>query len=100
VLIQRKTGGNLSEVLTNAADLTRERITIRGQLETLTAEAKWSGRILALLPVFVFFVLSYLAPDFMRILTETQIGRMLLLASAVSVTIGYFVMMKVAIVDY
>ena len=51
LLIQRKTGGNLSEVLTNTADVMRERLTIRGQLETLTAEAKWSGRLLALLPV-------------------------------------------------
>jgi tight adherence protein B len=100
VLIQRKTGGNLSEVLTNTADLTRERLTIRGQLETLTAEGKWSGRILALLPVFVFFVLSYIAPQFMGILTETSIGRTLLAGSAVSVIIGYIVMMKIANVDY
>lgn len=100
ILIQRRTGGNLSEVLTNTADLTRERLAIRGQVETLTAEGKWSGRILALLPVFVFFVLSYLAPDFMKILTETSIGRELLVGSAISVTIGYFVMMKIAKVDF
>ena len=54
LLIQRETGGNLSEVLTNTATLMRERVSVRGQLETLTAEAKYSGRILALLPVLVF----------------------------------------------
>jgi tight adherence protein B len=100
LLIQRKTGGNLGEVLTNTADVMRERLTIRGQLETLTAEAKWSGRLLALLPVMVFFGLSWVAPDFMKTLTQTSIGHMMLTAAATGVIIGYFVMMKIARVDF
>jgi tight adherence protein B len=100
LLIQRKTGGNLGEVLTNTADVMRERLTIRGQLETLTAEAKWSGRLLALLPVLVFFGLSWIAPDFMKTLTQTSIGHMMLSFAAAGVVCGYFVMMKIAKVDF
>jgi tight adherence protein B len=100
LLIQRKTGGNLGEVLTNTADVMRERLTIRGQLETLTAEAKWSGRLLALLPVLVFFGLSWVAPDFMKTLTQTSIGHLMLSIAAAGVVIGYFVMMKIAKVDF
>jgi tight adherence protein B len=100
LLIQRKTGGNLSEVLTNTADVMRERLTIRGQLETLTAEAKWSGRLLALLPVLVFFGLSWVAPQFMGTLKETSVGRMMLAVAAGGVITGYFVMMKIAKVDF
>jgi tight adherence protein B len=100
LLIQRKTGGNLSEVLTNTADVMRERLTIRGQLETLTAEAKWSGRLLALLPVLVFFGLSWVAPDFMKTLTQTSIGHVMLSIAGTGVVIGYFVMMKIAKVDF
>jgi tight adherence protein B len=100
LLIQRKTGGNLGEVLTNTADVMRERLTIRGQLETLTAEAKWSGRLLALLPVLVFFGLSWIAPDFMKTLTQTSIGHLMLTAAVTGVIIGYFVMMKIAKVDF
>ena len=100
LLIQRKTGGNLSEVLTNTADVMRERLTIRGQLETLTAEAKWSGRLLALLPVLVFFGLSWVAPDFMKTLTQTSIGHLMLSIAGTGVVIGYFVMMKIAKVDF
>ena len=100
LLIQRKTGGNLGEVLTNTADVMRERLTIRGQLETLTAEAKWSGRLLALLPVLVFFGLSWVAPDFMKTLTQTSIGHVMLSIAGTGVVIGYFVMMKIAKVDF
>jgi tight adherence protein B len=100
LLIQRKTGGNLSEVLTNTADVMRERLTIRGQLETLTAEAKWSGRLLALLPVAVFFGLSWIAPQFMITLKETSIGKMMLAIAAGGVVLGYMAMMKIAKVDF
>ncbi len=100
LLIQRKTGGNLGEVLTNTADVMRERLTIRGQLETLTAEAKWSGRLLALLPVLVFFGLSWIAPDFMKTLTQTSIGHLMLTGAATGCVIGYMVMMKIARVDF
>ena len=100
LLIQRKTGGNLSEVLTNCADVMRERLTIRGQLETLTAEAKWSGRLLAVLPVLIFFGLSWVAPQFMDTLKDTSVGKMMLAVAASGVIAGYFVMMKIAKVDF
>ena len=87
-------------MLTNTADVMRERLTIRGQLETLTAEAKWSGRLLALLPVLVFFGLSWVAPDFMKTLTQTSIGHVMLSIAGTGVVIGYFVMMKIAKVDF
>lgn len=100
LLIQRKTGGNLSEVLTNTADVMRERADVRRQLDTLTAEAKWSGRLLALLPVVTFFGLSWIAPQFMQSFTSIQLGRLMLLWAALSVAMGYFVMMKIAKVDF
>lgn len=100
LLIQRETGGNLSEVLSNAADTVRERLAIRGHLKTLTAEATYSARILAVLPVFVFFALSYIVPDFIKQFTASSIGPLMLTGAAVSVVIGYLVMMKIADVDF
>ena len=62
LLIQRETGGNLSEVLGGLANLIRDRVALRGQVDTLTAEPKFSGRVLSLLPVVGFFALYYLNP--------------------------------------
>jgi Flp pilus assembly protein TadB len=50
VLIQREAGGNLSEVLQNLADLVRQRISMKSQIQTLVAEPKLSARFLAVLP--------------------------------------------------
>ena len=100
LLIQRETGGNLGEVLQNTSDMLRQRSTIRGQLKTLTAEATYSARILALLPVLVFVALSYMIPDFIEGFMNTAQGQMMLVGAAVSVTLGYMIMMKIADVDY
>ena len=100
VLIQRETGGNLSEVLSNLADLIRQRIAMRGQIQTLIAEPKLSARFLAVLPVIVFMILSLMNPGFFDPMTEEgSFGRVVLTGSAISVIIGYMIMMKIADVD-
>lgn len=100
VLIQRETGGNLGEVLTSLADLIRQRQAMRSQIQTLIAEPKLSARFLAVLPVLVFVVLSFLNPGFFEPMTrEGSTGRMVLIGAAISVVVGYMIMMKIADVD-
>ncbi len=100
LLIQRETGGNLSDILTNTGHVMRERVAVRGQLDTLTAEAKLSARLLALLPVGVFFALSAISPEFIDQFTSTRVGQLMLLAAALSVITGYSIMMKIANIEY
>jgi tight adherence protein B len=100
VLIQRETGGNLSEVLQNLADLIRQRITMKSQIQTLIAEPKLSARFLAVLPVVVFLAVSVMNPHFFDAMTaHGSGGRTALIAAAISVAIGYMIMMKIADVD-
>ena len=100
VLIQRETGGNLGEVLSSLADLIRQRIAMRGQIQTLIAEPKLSARFLAVLPIVVFMILSALNPHFFDpMIEEGSVGRAILTASAVSVIVGYMIMMRIADVD-
>ncbi len=100
VLIQRETGGNLGEVLSNLAEIIRQRIAMRSQIQTLIAEPKLSARFLAVLPLVVFGVLSLFNPDFFDPMTaEGSVGRAVLFGAAVSVVVGYMIMMKIADVD-
>ncbi|HEX2721510.1 MAG TPA: type II secretion system F family protein [Gemmatimonadaceae bacterium] len=100
VLIQRETGGNLGDVLSGLADLIRQRLTMKGQIQTLIAEPKLSARFLAVLPLIVFTVLSAMNPHFFDPMTaEGSPGRTVLIGSAISVVIGYMIMMRIADVD-
>jgi tight adherence protein B len=99
VLIQRDTGGNLSEVLENISTLMRERAALKGEIETLTAESKMSARILSLLPLAVFIIINLISPQFMRPMLGSPFGLMAFALAAVMVIIGYSVMMKIADID-
>jgi tight adherence protein B len=99
VLIQRETGGNLTEVLGNIAEVMRERADVHRKIQALTAESKLSARMLALLPPIVFLLLLMFDAKFLRPILVTSIGQLILAYCAVSVIAGYAIMMRIAAVD-
>ena len=65
VLIQRETGGNLTEILEKISILVRERFKLRDQIKALTAEGRLSGVILLILPPLLAGVLMLVNPKYM-----------------------------------
>lgn len=99
LIIQRETGGNLVELLSNIANLIRERLKFQANLETLTAEPKMSARVLAGMPFVMFFAIYSINQDYMRPLLVEPIGKAVIVYALISVVIGYFVMSRIADVD-
>lgn len=99
VLIQRETGGNLSEVLENIATVIRGRFRIQGELKTLTAQVRLSSKILGLLPVIVVGLITIMNPGFMAPLFNETVGRILLASAAVSQIIGFIAMWRLADIE-
>lgn len=99
ILIQRETGGNLSEVLGKISTLMRERSALKGEIETLTAESKLSARILGALPFVVFGMVNLLNPGFMRPMLDTSYGPWVFFAAMLSVMMGYWIMMQIADIE-
>jgi tight adherence protein B len=90
VLIQRETGGNLSEILENLAHVVRERFKILRQVRVYTAHGRLTGYVLLGLPAFLAIALAFINPDHMQLLFREHIGHMLLGTAAVMQTVGYF----------
>lgn len=88
VLIQRQTGGDLAEVLTNLAAMSRSRIRMRQHVKAITAEGRLVGNVLLVLPFLFFFVLYAINPKYAGVLLMTELGRMLLLAAVVMQILG------------
>jgi tight adherence protein B len=99
LLIQRETGGNLSEILLGLATIIRERSALRDQIDTLTAEPKFTGNALAALPVIAFILLSVSNGPMMAPMVETQLGRYMLVYAALSILLGFYVMRRLADID-
>jgi len=90
VLIQRETGGNLSEILENLAHVVRERFKILRQVRVYTAHGRLTGYVLLALPAFLGVALMFINPEHMQLLFQHPIGHMLLIAAVVMQTVGYF----------
>jgi tight adherence protein B len=75
VLIQRETGGNLTEILEKISILIRERFKLRNQVKALTAEGRLSGLILLLLPPVLVVILMAVNPEYELQLFRHPMGR-------------------------
>ena len=99
LVIQRQTGGNLSEILENLAATMRERRRIQGQIRTLTTQGRFSGTILSFLPVGLYVVLYIIAPERMGVLFTDSLGWALIAICATMITIGSLVVRRIVTVD-
>src|SRR6266540_578199 len=87
--IQQQVGGNLAEILDTIAFTIRERVRIKGEINTLTAQGRVSGYLVAFLPVGLGAALNAINPAFMAPLFTETIGRILIGVGAVMMTIGF-----------
>ncbi|WP_227767452.1 type II secretion system F family protein [Zhaonella formicivorans] len=99
VLIQRQVGGNLAEVLDNISHTIRERIRIKGEIKTLTAQGKISGVVIGLLPVFLLFVLFLLNRDYVLVLFTNPLGLVLMGGGILSQAIGFSLIRKIVNIE-
>ena len=96
VLIQRETGGNLSEILDNLAHVVRERFKIQRQVRVHTAHGRFTGYVLLTLPAFLAVALSFINPDHMQLLFREQHRHsMMLIGAMVMQAVGYVWIRKV-----
>ena len=89
VMIQRDTGGNLSEILENLAHVVRERFKILRQVRVYTAHGRLTGYVLLALPAVLAVALSFINPEHMNLLFRERMGQMLLGGALVMQFVGY-----------
>jgi tight adherence protein B len=95
ILVQRTVGGNLGEILDTVADTMRERIRIRGEIQTLTAQQKLTGVVIGLLPVGVGILFQFMSPEYIDTLFTTFIGKVLLGVAVVMETVGIMIIQRI-----
>jgi len=98
VLIQRQTGGDLSEVLNNISTMVRARFRLQEHVKAVTAEGRLTGYILVAFPAVLFIVSYALNPAYASVLLTTDVGKILLISAAAMQMIGLFAIRKIVAV--
>lgn len=92
ILIQRQVGGNLAEILDNISETIRERVRIKGEVKTLTAQGRMSGLIISILPPAMGVVLALINPKHIGVLFTSKLGLMMVGISIIMELLGiYFI---------
>ena len=94
VLIHRNVGGNLAEILDTIGHTIRERVRIRGEIQTLTAQARMSGMLISILPVGLGVLLYFIAPGYFNPMTSNILGWLMLAGAGMLIVIGNVVMRR------
>lgn len=100
ILIQRQTGGNLSEILTNISGTIKERFKIKNEIKVLTATARTSGLVVGLMPVVIILVFLLFNPDYVTIFFESNLGITMIVIAIVMEVIGYLVIRKIVNIKF
>jgi len=92
--IQKETGGNLGESLSNLSNVLRGRKLLVEKIKSLSAEAKMSAMIIGALPIVVMLLVTVVSPDYMTELYTTSTGHRNLMIGAVLMVMGTLMMKK------
>jgi tight adherence protein B len=93
--IQRRTGGNLAEILDGVGETIRDRQSLRQEIKTLTAMEQSTATFAAAFPMVLTCVMLYMAPDPFQVLLTDPIGRIILGAAVTMDLIGFVVMRRI-----
>lgn len=99
LIIQRQVGGNLAEILDTIADTIRERVKLRGDIKTLTAEGKFSALVITLLPIAIAAVIFFLNPSYISTLFTTVIGVVMVAAAVIMEIVGVILLKKIVNIE-
>jgi len=106
IAIQHQVGGNLAEILDTIAFTIRERVRIKGEIRTLTAQQRMSGYVVGFLPVALVLLLSVIAPTFMSPMLQSPpslmgapLGLFILGIGGIMMIIGFFIIRKIVDIE-
>lgn len=97
--IQRQVGGNLSEIFDKVSSTIRERLRIKGEIKTLTAQGRLSSIIILLLPPVLAVFMFVVNPQYMKLLFQHPIGQMMLLLGLVGQILGILMIRRIIAID-
>jgi tight adherence protein B len=99
VLLQKRTGGNLAEILDKLAGLIRERFKLRGQIRTISAQGRMSGAVLTLIPIVVGAMMFYVNPEHMRFFSEDPAGNWMAGLALGFQVLGFIIIRKIVNIE-
>jgi len=99
VLLQKRTGGNLAEILDKLAYVIRERFKLRGRIRAISAHGRMTGAALTCIPIAVAVIMFYTNPDYVRFFFLDDVGNIMLGCDVSLQIIGYTIIKQIVKIE-
>ena len=99
VLLQKRTGGNLAEILDKLAYVMRERFKLRGRIKAVSAHGKMTATALSAIPIAVGVLMFFTNPDYVTFFFSDDVGNIMLGVAVFLQVVGYLVMQKIVNIE-
>ncbi|HLK67130.1 MAG TPA: type II secretion system F family protein [Bryobacteraceae bacterium] len=99
VLMQKRTGGNLAELLDKLAHIIRERFKLRARIRAISAQGLMSGRILAAIPLAVGALMWVVNPEYARFFVDDPMGHEMVAGALGLEIVGYMIIKKIVTIE-
>jgi tight adherence protein B len=99
VMLQKRTGGNLAEILDKLAYLMRERFKLRGRIKAISAHGRMTGTALTMIPVGVALLMFWGNPDYVRFFFNDELGNYMMGGAVLLQLIGYGIIQKIVNIE-
>ena len=95
VMLQKETGGNLSEILVKLSYVIRERFKLKGAVKAASAHGRITGMILVVMPIVTMFLLVLVAPGYLEGMVKDPDGKWIIVGAAGGQVLGFFVIRRI-----
>jgi tight adherence protein B len=99
VLLQKRTGGNLAEILDKLAYVIRERFKLRGKIRAISAHGRMTGTALTLIPIGVAAMMFVVNPDYVTFFIREEVGNWMMAGAIALQLIGYAIIQKIVNIE-
>lgn len=99
VMLQKRTGGNLAEILDKLAYIIRERFKLRGRIRAVSAHGRMTAIALSCIPIGVAILMFFTNPDYVKFFFTDDVGQIMFGIAAGLQIIGYLIMKKIVSIE-
>jgi tight adherence protein B len=99
VLLQKRTGGNLAEILDKLAYVIRERFKLRGRIRAVSAHGRMTATALSCIPIAVAVLMFYTNPDYVQFFFTDDVGQIMMGCAIGLQVLGYLIMKKITNIE-
>ena len=99
VLLQKRTGGNLAEILDKLAYVIRERFKLRGRIRAVSAHGRMTATALSCIPIAVAVLMFYTNPDYVKFFFTDDVGNIMMGVAIGLQMVGYLIMKKIVNIE-